>query len=668
MGVHIAVAVLLWFSTLGRNYLPYSFRAGLVCFIWLPIGIVAILNIGMPAIGFMALICAWVMTSIFFNRTVTAFTMIFTLVSIALIGTALVNGWHVLPGDPALLVKKPTSWILTIAATVLVGGGLVVAISKLNESQSRLVDQTSKQARLLARNEEFLEETVAQKTRELTQEIENRKRIETEMRDSETRFRKFMEAAADRYWETDEEFRYTYVSAAPQPHSVPMTRMIGRIIWDLDGFEAGEQSWDVLLDRIEHREPIRDFRFQWQAQNGEVFFGALFATPKFDHNNEFTGYLGITTDVTDAVAARQEARSIENLFSQSLMHLQAGISLWDHDNRLVLYNDFYRWTQEDLAHMLRPGLSYEELLNARSFTSRIGINDDEREEWVQSRLDAFNTGNAGRQFRVGNRWIETHIYKIEDGSSIIFQMDVSEQKKVDEIKTDFVSLVSHELRTPLTSIYASLRLIGSQGSKIDNDTAADLIQVAERNCERLIALVNDILDLQKMVTGKLELRRETLELGEILQHTTEENQAYAQRFSVSIDYSKPEAEILVDGDSLRLKQVFTNLISNAAKFSPEGEKIYVDITETGNEAVVSVRDNGPGIPEDASHRIFDPFVQLEQLNTRETGGTGLGLPITKALVTEHGGSIEFQNGDISGTTFRITLPVVPSEQPVATVD
>ena len=232
-----------------------------------------------------------------------------------------------------------------------------------------------------------------------------------------------------------------------------------------------------------------------------------------------------------------------------------------------------------------------------------------------------------------------------------------ELKQLDQLKSDFLSTVSHELRTPLTSIRGSLALI--VGGVVGELPAAvkPLVEIAHKNSERLILLVNDILDMEKIEAGKMEFHCKPTELNPLLKQALEGNHAYAEQFNVTYELESELPEVMVNVDANRLMQVFANLLSNAAKFSPRGGKVLVEIKRIGQRIRVMVKDNGSGIPDEFKDRIFQKFAQADSSDTRKKGGTGLGLSITKAIVEKMGGSIGIDSQPDVLTTFFVEFPI-----------
>lgn len=235
--------------------------------------------------------------------------------------------------------------------------------------------------------------------------------------------------------------------------------------------------------------------------------------------------------------------------------------------------------------------------------------------------------------------------------------DFTERKRVEKIKDEFVSTVSHELRTPLTSIRGALSLVSS--GVLDNTPgkAKELLDSAGRNTERLMHLINDILDMQKIEAGKLEFSTSNINLMEAVEKAVIDNQSYAKQYHVNIKLGGKIDNVFVKIDPLRLAQIMSNLLSNAAKFSKENNDILIHCHVEDQFVKVSVVDTGDGIPEEYFDKIFNKFSQNDASATKEKGGTGLGLAISKEMIETMGGSIDFTSTLGKGSTFNIYIPI-----------
>jgi PAS domain S-box-containing protein len=238
--------------------------------------------------------------------------------------------------------------------------------------------------------------------------------------------------------------------------------------------------------------------------------------------------------------------------------------------------------------------------------------------------------------------------------------DVTERMAVNRMKSEFVSTVSHELRTPLTSISGSLGLIAGGAAGALPERAQRLVEIARSNCARLIRLINDILDIEKIESGKVHFDIRPLTLPALLAQAVDANHEFAAGHSVTIEVEPITDGATVLGDEDRVMQVITNLLSNAVKFSPEGSVVRVSARPLDRCYRVSIADEGPGISEEFRARIFTKFAQADASDTRAKGGTGLGLSIAREIVERLGGALSFDSTPGDGATFHVDLPAVPA--------
>ena len=234
--------------------------------------------------------------------------------------------------------------------------------------------------------------------------------------------------------------------------------------------------------------------------------------------------------------------------------------------------------------------------------------------------------------------------------------DITERKQAETLKSEFVSTVSHELRTPLTSIKGSLGLIkagvvGELPGKLKS-----MLDIAYNNSDRLVLLINDILDIEKIEAGKMDFKYAAVNLAALLEDAIVANQGYARETEVEYRIVESVSDSFIQGDVDRLMQVMSNLLSNAAKFSQPGSVIELSLSELGDHYRVSVRDFGSGVPEEFRDNIFKKFSQADSSDTRQQGGTGLGLSICKAIVEKHKGDIGFDSVIGEGSTFHFDIP------------
>jgi signal transduction histidine kinase len=235
--------------------------------------------------------------------------------------------------------------------------------------------------------------------------------------------------------------------------------------------------------------------------------------------------------------------------------------------------------------------------------------------------------------------------------------DVTELKRVERMKSEFVATVSHELRTPLTSLRGSLGLLVGGALERYPERARSMIQVAARNADRLALLIDDLLDLEKMEAGKMRFEVVPVDLPALIRQCIETNDGLAQRYGVHFRFAPSTDTIVkVNADPYRLQQVLANLLSNAAKFSPQGGDVEI-VMKTSEDAVrVEVIDQGSGVPKEFRSRLFEKFSQADSSDARTKGGTGLGLAVCKAIMDALGGAIGHESVASRGATFFFELP------------
>ena len=237
-----------------------------------------------------------------------------------------------------------------------------------------------------------------------------------------------------------------------------------------------------------------------------------------------------------------------------------------------------------------------------------------------------------------------------------FVEDISERKRIEQMKDEFISTVSHELRTPLTSLSGGIGLVAGGALGPVTKDVHDVLAIAQSNSQRLITLINDLLDMDKLVSGKMQLDFSVLNIAEVVKGSIEEHQPYAAQYDVSLRLDSECQEVNVLADKQRLGQVLANLISNAIKFSPSGECITLTVKECDSGVRIEVSDRGPGISPDFAEKIFQKFSQADSTDRRRHGGTGLGLAISKELMEKMGGQIGYSNREEGGAVFYIELP------------
>lgn len=300
------------------------------------------------------------------------------------------------------------------------------------------------------------------------------------------------------------------------------------------------------------------------------------------------------------------------------------------------------------------------------------IHPDDRQKVAQSELQAAQTGVHDVIHRIIRpdgtiRWVHETARMLPEAENPELIMvgsvqDITERIKLQQLKDEFISTVSHELRTPLTVIKGAVTLLNSGMLGELAAPAQKLLSAAQHNSERLSHLINDLLDIEKLVAGKMPFSFQQLIVAKELEQATQALIPFAEQYGVTLQLEPVLSVLRVRADALRLQQTLTNLLSNAIKFSTSGSKVRLRAYQHDSLVRFEVQDSGQGIPEEFQPQIFERFAQAKTPQGESKGGTGLGLAICKELVEQMGGSIGFSSLPAQGTTFYFQLPVAGSEK------
>jgi len=291
------------------------------------------------------------------------------------------------------------------------------------------------------------------------------------------------------------------------------------------------------------------------------------------------------------------------------------------------------------------------------------VNDPKLKEAIQKTLQGeFSQyegksnalgGEQDKDVRIYCRGIKSDSGEFIGGVAIV--EDITEDKKVERLKSEFVSTVSHELRTPLTAIRGAVGLLNEGVAGELSSEARKLTEISQANTNRLLMLIDDILDISKIELGELSFDFKRLDVRELLEEVIQTMEPYARQHQVKLLLKRNCFEVYIKADYDRMMQVMCNLLSNAVKFSPPRGTVEVSMECVAEGVRIAVKDSGPGVPPEFQEVIFDRFTQFDSSDSRRTGGTGLGLAITKALVEKHNGRIGFDTSK-TGSTFYLILP------------
>ena len=437
----------------------------------------------------------------------------------------------------------------------------------------------------------------------------------------------------------------------------------------LYGYNAGEAiGRDIGLiiptDRLaEHRaiaaraladDPVDAIESVRLAKGGRRIDVALSVRSIGRPSGKIVGLLNITRDIT-------AQKLTEEKFQLAVESCPSGMVLVDRFGDIVLVNSeierLFGYRRDELLGQ-KIEILIPENWRQQHTLYRDGFAHQARTRLMGARRDLFGRHKDGTEIpvEVGLNPIQTR-----EGPLILSAIiDISERKRAERLKDEFVSTVSHELRTPLTSIAASLGLLAGPWHAAMPDTAKRLVTLANSNSARLVRLVNDILDFEKIESGKSVFDLKRVKLRGVVEQTIEASKALADSCGVTVRLQQSDNfEVYADAD--RLTQVITNLLSNAIKFSPRETEVAIAVERRGDHIRTTVRDHGSGVPEAFKPHLFEKFAQADASDAREKGGTGLGLNIVKQIVQRLCGDVGYAAAPDGGAAFYFDLRLAASE-------
>lgn len=326
-------------------------------------------------------------------------------------------------------------------------------------------------------------------------------------------------------------------------------------------------------------------------------------------------------------------------------NLSSPLIVTDQDNKIVLINE----TAKELFSLREDvlGTHFLEVIKAEEIFEYI-----KNPEAKEQKTFLLKKNDKKRHYRISTKQVidEDEEYQF----TVTLLEDITRLKEIDNMKSEFVSTVSHEFRTPLTSMNMGLSMVINEDTGELNDEQKELLEAAYEDVERLTELVNDLLDLSKIESGKIEMEFDKVDVNDIIEKTLNPFYKQAEEKEIELNFKQSEDNIFAYGDPSKISWVISNLVGNALRYADEG-KIEVDAEIKGRRVLVSVSDNGPGIPEEYQSKIFEKFVRAGN-DKDEKSGTGLGLAISKEIITAHNGRIWVESEEGEGSTFLFYIP------------
>jgi len=490
----------------------------------------------------------------------------------------------------------------------------------------------------------------------INSDITDRKRAEDELRESNQRIKSIVDTVVDGLITISAQGNVeSFNPAAVRIFGYSAGEVIGQNIRMLMP-EPYHSQHDGYLARYQNTGERRIIgmgrEVMGRRKDGSTFPMEL-AVGQMEVNGERM-FTGVVRDITE----RKQAHAALNRFKSTLDRTLDCVFMFEPDSLLFFY--------VNQGALDQVGYSNEELLQMHPYDIKPDYPEPKFRALVapllagQQSIATFQTVHRHKSGR--HVPVEIFLQYIapagERARFVAIVRDITERNKIERQRNEFISTVSHELRTPLTSIRGSLGLLAGGALGELPEKARPMVEIAFKNSERLSRLINDILDIEKIASGKMRIDSKPQPLMPLVEQALSANRDYGDQYGITFEIiGHPvggRANVNVDAE--RLHQVLTNLLSNAAKFSPPGKTVEVSVTERPGVYRISVSDSGAGIPQEFRAHIFQKFSQADSSDTRQKGGTGLGLAISQEIIHRLGGRIGFDSVEGSGTTFYIELP------------
>jgi PAS domain S-box-containing protein len=491
---------------------------------------------------------------------------------------------------------------------------------------SRLWDNVHRNVSRKALEEAYdqLEQKVKQRTAELQEAYRDLNRAQSVANAGSWR----LDIGSNQLLWSDETYRIFGI-----PRETPMTYETFLSSIHPDDREYVDQKWTAALHGepydIEHRIVVNE-AVKWVREKAEL---------EFDSKGELKSGFGTVQDITERKLSEEQYRTI-------VRTAMDGFWLVDAEGKIIDVNDSYcRLTGYSREELLAMSIGDVEAVEVPEETAH------HIERVKEKGYDRFETRHRSKDGRTIDVEVSVNFMEDEGGRFFVFIRDITERKRADQLKDEFIGLVSHELRTPLTVISGSLQTAMSEG--LSQEDVHELLQNAAEGADSLATILENMLELSRYQAGRLQLRVEMVSIADTVQTVTEKlkRQGITREFLLDIPGELPPAE----ADPVRVERIFFNLMENATKYSPEATRITISSQIQGDFVITRITDQGSGISPDDQVKLFEPFRQL-QTTQRRPKGIGLGLVVCKRLVEAQGGWIRVESELGKGSTFSFALP------------
>lgn len=494
----------------------------------------------------------------------------------------------------------------------------------------------------------------------IVRDVTERREAEAALLASEQRFKEFAETSADRLWETDVDFRYTFVTEIPPGTGrLSSSDMIGITSWEAPGIDPTDDNWVQLRSTVAARLPIQNFEYSRELTDGRKYWIRTNAQPIYDDDNEFLGYRGTNLNVTAEIEARMAAKTAEQVFIESMNSLDAGFILWDQDDRFLASSQNSQTYRSESAQSLVHGTPIREFLVRLFNSNEINIGGLSESKFIDLYMEEHAQPHSVKEVKMlDGHWQRIQKRKLPNGCSISFQFDITELKQrqeqaesADRAKSLFLASASHDLRQPLQALGLNIYRLKIMDPDPDR---REIISKVQSTLDMLDGLLASLLDLSNLEAGQLQPEMIDTPLSQILQQLGDDFEPIVAINSNQLRIV--QSDLIAHTDPVLLKTVLQNLIANANKFTSKG-RILMGCRRRGANIRIEVWDTGRGISEGNVKRIFDEFYQIDNQARDSSQGLGLGLSIVQRVTKMLGHPVEVRSELGRGSVFAVEVPL-----------